>query len=402
MPTRVKGPLFIIRLILVVAFLGVSAASAVAGFIDAGNKYAWSEYAGWLNLRPSHGGVTVAADHLSGYAWHENIGWLKLGADTGGPYLNTTPTNWGVNRDAAGRLSGYAWSEGRGWINFNPTGGGVTIDPVTEVFDGYAWGENIGWLKLGADAGGPYLNTTPTNWGVNRDAAGRLSGYAWSEGRGWINYSPSGGGVRIDPVTGVFDGYAWGENIGWLSFGGLPGGAASYGVGLTSYPLHLVFDGTGSGAVSCASPAFSCNTNCTRTLLAGTPVTLTAAASRYCLSNGWQGCDTRGGADCNLLPDQERSAFVTFNKDTAHLVRIDGPTPVYFPTLQAAYDKADSGGVIQAWGLDLGEALVCGNGVRVIIAGGYDQQYLNRIDTTTLHSIIVRSGTVTVERILVK
>ena len=59
------------------------------GNIDTTNKYAWSENAGWLNFRPTNGGVTVHDTYLSGYAWAENIGWVKLGSGTG-PYANTT------------------------------------------------------------------------------------------------------------------------------------------------------------------------------------------------------------------------------------------------------------------------------------------------------------------------
>ncbi len=31
---------------------------------------------------------------------------------------------------------------------FNPTHGGVSIDPVSGVFEGHAWGENVGWIHF--------------------------------------------------------------------------------------------------------------------------------------------------------------------------------------------------------------------------------------------------------------
>ncbi|MBU0968818.1 MAG: PKD domain-containing protein [Proteobacteria bacterium] len=121
---------------------------AATGNISATNKYAWSETAGWANLRPSHGGVMISGSHLSGYTWLENIGWVKLGSDGGGPYANTDASNWGVNHDGAGHLSGYAWSETAGWINFNCSHSQVTIDLATGDFAGYAWGENIGYIHF--------------------------------------------------------------------------------------------------------------------------------------------------------------------------------------------------------------------------------------------------------------
>jgi len=122
------------------------------GTIDPNNKYAWAENAGWNNFASTHGGVTgiVAEEggYLSGYVWGENIGWLALGDETGGPYANTGPTDWGVNMNGAGCLSGYAWSESVGWINFNPTHSQASVDFVTGHFNGYAWGENIGWISF--------------------------------------------------------------------------------------------------------------------------------------------------------------------------------------------------------------------------------------------------------------
>jgi hypothetical protein len=122
-----------------------------ASNIDANQKYAWSTNAGWINFRPSHGGVTVYSDHLEGLAWAENIGWVQLGSHTSGgthSYANTSSTDWGVNNDGAGNLSGYARSLDGSWINFNPTHSQVTINMTTGEFDGYAWSENVGWIHF--------------------------------------------------------------------------------------------------------------------------------------------------------------------------------------------------------------------------------------------------------------
>ena len=106
-------------------------AQAAMGNIDPNDKYAWGTNVGWINFNPTHGGVTVYADHLEGYAWGENVGWIRMGTHTGGgsnTYGNTSATDYGVNRDGDGNLSGYAWGTNVGWINFNPTHSQVTID----------------------------------------------------------------------------------------------------------------------------------------------------------------------------------------------------------------------------------------------------------------------------------
>jgi hypothetical protein len=148
---RIRHPALVVGIAL--CLLGAARAGAGSN-IDPTDKYAWSTNAGWINFNPTHGGVTVYADHLEGYAWAENVGWIRLGAYTGGdPHHcdNTTKDNYGVNNDGSGNLSGYAWSTNVGWINFNPTHGGVTIDPTTGRLEGYAWSENVGWIHFKPD-----------------------------------------------------------------------------------------------------------------------------------------------------------------------------------------------------------------------------------------------------------
>ena len=149
MKTSIRGiATLLLVCILLCGLFAPKTAPANEGNIDTTNKYAWPENAGWLNFRPTNGGVTVNDTYLSGYAWAENVGWIKLGSGTG-PYNNTTNSNWGVNRDSnTGALSGYAWSENAGWVNFDSSNGQVTIDPSTGKFSGYAWAENVGWIHF--------------------------------------------------------------------------------------------------------------------------------------------------------------------------------------------------------------------------------------------------------------
>lgn len=122
------------------------------GNIDEASKNAWTENTGWVNAAPVNGGVTMwfngTSGYLTGTAWGENIGWIKLGGNSGGPYKNSSVTDWGVNLNSASNLTGYAWGENVGWIKFDPDNGGVTIDMTTGRLVGNAWGENIGWVSF--------------------------------------------------------------------------------------------------------------------------------------------------------------------------------------------------------------------------------------------------------------
>jgi len=151
--------------------------------VDPSGRYAWSEDAGWLNLRPSGGGVVVNYDggssFLSGHAWAENVGWIKMGAVGSGPYGNTSATNWGVNMDAAWRLLGYAWSENAGWLSFCTTHSRVTIDRETGAFAGYAWSENLGWLHVTNAAPGAYAVRCQVPLATNQVPQWWLWDYGW-------------------------------------------------------------------------------------------------------------------------------------------------------------------------------------------------------------------------------
>ena len=203
--------------------------------------YAWAENVGWINFAPPDGGVKAYDDHLEGYAWGENVGWIRLGSYEGGnshSYGNTAADNYGVNNDGTGNLSGYAWGASVGWISFNHTHVGATV--FDDHLEGYAWAENLGWIRLGSYEGGglhSYGNTSPADYGVNRDANGDLSGYAWGANVGWISFSPAH--VRVKIFDDHLEGYAWAENVGWIRLGSYEGGgsytyantsAADYGV----------------------------------------------------------------------------------------------------------------------------------------------------------------------------
>lgn len=207
-PKTIKVPLFILILLLFLFSV------ALAAPIDSAHRWAWSSNAGWINFRPTHGGVTVYDDHLEGYAWSENAGWIRLGTYTGGgshTYANDAPTTYGVNNDGAGNLSGYAWGTNIGWVNFNPSHSQVTIDPATGEFNGYAWSENIGWIHFNNTSGFVYKTALA---GSRVDTTDK---WAWSTNGGWINFNPANGGMLV--FIDHLEGDVWGENVGWIRLG---------------------------------------------------------------------------------------------------------------------------------------------------------------------------------------
>jgi len=212
----------VFRMLLAVVLVAFGQSTWAAGNIDPNNKYARSEDAGWINFRPTGGGVTVLGTGLKGYAWAENMGWIKLGSGSG-PYGNTGPSDWGVNVLIVGgttNLSGYAWGETCGWINFHPTHSQVTMDPATGQFTGYAWSESVGWIHF-QNASPAYTVNVSNEALPNIDTS---NSYAFAENAGWVNFNPVDGGVVV--TTAGLSGYAWAENVGWIQLGS---GRAPYG-----------------------------------------------------------------------------------------------------------------------------------------------------------------------------
>jgi hypothetical protein len=177
-------------------------------------------------------------------------------------------------------------------------------------------------------------------------------------------------------------------------------GAYEFHSGVTN--LNLSFAGNGSGSVVNTLPPFSCNSGCIQSLPDPTPLILSANPAEYSLFGGWSGCDSVNGNLCTLNLISDRTVVATFNRYTAHTARISGATPVYFPSLQGAYDSSTAGNEIEVWGIDLSENVVCGTAKDVTIRGGYDQPYLNRPGVTTLRSLAIGRGKVTVDGLVVK
>ena len=167
-----KFPFFTFILFLTVGFyLLNSAPLAVAGTIDATNKYAWGELTGWISFGATDGNVQVTDSALTGYAWSEKLGWISLNCSNTD---SCATVNYSVANDGNGNLTGYAWGEKTGWISFDPSYSQVVISPTTGVFSGYAWGEKVGWISFNcsnADFCATVDYSVQTNWVASGDMA---------------------------------------------------------------------------------------------------------------------------------------------------------------------------------------------------------------------------------------
>jgi hypothetical protein len=125
--------------------------SPAASTINSANKFAYGANLGWMDWRgDTNSGVVIGEYVCSGYIYAANVGWVNLGSGVpanGVRYQNNSPTDFGVNSDAAGNLRGYAYGANIGWVNFENTGA-PQVDLKTGRLFGYIYGANVGWISL--------------------------------------------------------------------------------------------------------------------------------------------------------------------------------------------------------------------------------------------------------------
>lgn len=181
-------------------------------------------------------------------------------------------------------------------------------------------------------------------------------------------------------------------------------GTSSFTFGIIGHSaLQVNFSGTGNGIITSTPPGIACNTVCAASFPTGEPITLHAAADQYSLFNGWTAGPCTGGGDCLLTLDTDMATTAEFTRDAAHQVYVPGDTPQYFSSIQTAYDNALTGTAIRIWAVDYTESVTCNRLVDVILDGGYDSGYVNRVGTTVINgALIITDGRVTASGIAVR
>jgi parallel beta-helix repeat protein len=217
-------------------------------------------------------------------------------------------------------------------------------------------------------AGQPTITATSNNWGSPSgpldDSDDRASG-------GW--YNPTGTGDRVSDRV-MYD--------PWL------------GKPLT---VTLTVQGSGKGTVTSDPAGIATNVSTTSTAYGyGDNLLLTAKADEYHLFSGWSGGCTNKTGNCAMTLTGDFAVTAAFDFDTLHAVRLNRPTPIYYPTLLEAYTNAANGDTIQAWATTYEEILNLNGNKRVTFSGGYDQGYTAVKGKTELKGKLTLGNGVTV------
>jgi len=134
----------------------------------------------------------------------------------------------------------------------------------------------------------------------------------------------------------------------------------------------------------------------------GTSVTITANEnSGYAFIN-WSGCDSAANNICVITMDDDKAATALF-VSCGDPVRIAGTNPVYFSSLQNAYDASQDGDNIHIQDAVFSEDIYIDRDITISLHGGFDCTYYNNSGITTLEgSMTISNGTVTIEGLVIE
>lgn len=161
--------------------------------------------------------------------------------------------------------------------------------------------------------------------------------------------------------------------------------------------LNLTLSGSGAGSVISTPAGIDCPaSSCSGQFAAGSTVTLTAVPNASSTLVGWIGCQSTDGTVCGAIMNVPREIRADFGLVKA---QVDG---VGYSTLLEAYIVAPSGAQILLLDGDLAESLTVEKSVT--LKGGYNATFsgLTGLFSNLTAPLVISSGTLTVDRIVVK
>jgi hypothetical protein len=178
----------------------------------------------------------------------------------------------------------------------------------------------------------------------------------------------------------------------------------SFTIAPATATLTITLSGTGGGSVNSAPAGIACTSDssadCSHPFTYGTPVTLIAAPDWKSIFSGW-GLPCGGTGSCRI--DMNGATEITATFTPNYKVRIPGPSPVDYASLQEAYDHANDGDVLRARTYSFAENLTLNRPITVTIGGGLADDYLGIGGVTELLGVLtMEKGTVTIDRLSIR
>jgi hypothetical protein len=128
----------------------------------------------------------------------------------------------------------------------------------------------------------------------------------------------------------------------------------------------------------------------------GTIVVLTATENNGYFFDVWTNCDSPSNNICTETMDANDSITANF-QPCYQPVRIEGTTPVYYLTIQSAYDAAIEGDTIQTRTVAFSDDLNTNRNISITLQGGYNCSYSAVTGNTVFNgTMTISDGVVTI------
>ncbi|MDO9309746.1 MAG: right-handed parallel beta-helix repeat-containing protein [Deltaproteobacteria bacterium] len=223
-----------------------------------------------------------------------------------------------------------------------------------------------------------------TNWGLTTDTPTQgitAQNNYWGSATGPTHATnPGGTGVKVS------------DGVDFSNF-------RNYFTSIGSYLLTVSVSGAGS--VYSSPDAISCDSGtCSAVFSQLQTVTLTAVPAWYS-TVGWTGC-TATDNNCSVNMDADKSVTATFTGNNN--VRLNSATPTLHSRIMDAYNAigVSGSGNIQAQVFTFLESPVFGNPVSVLLEGGRSASFDPTSGYSTVGTLSILKGSVTISNIVIK
>lgn len=221
---------------------------------------------------------------------------------------------------------------------------------------------------------------------------------------GYNNYDV--GNNTSVPVVGLTPGLAYFYRVRAYNDGGSSIDSNVITTATASALLTVTITGSGGGSVHSDTGGIACingsSNNCSASYDGGIQVTLTATADASSILSGWTGAPCSGSNVCVVALDSAQNVSAAF--DITPPVRIfNAVTPLPFDSLQAAYNAANDGDLVQLREGALIGDLTADRPISISIVGGYDAAYTQvSLDTQLQGILTLKQGTVRIQNVKLK
>lgn len=217
-------------------------------------------------------------------------------------------------------------------------------------------------------------------------------------------------GTNGATVTGVSAGTCTiaADQAGNAIYAAAPQVTKSFAVTSGTANLTVSILGTGGGSVSSTTPdpvgAINCangsSTGCSYVFTNGASVMLYATPDWKSSFTGW-GLPCGGSGSCLISLNGDSGVLATFT--AVSRVKISGPTPTLYASLQDAYDHAIDGDALMILVYTFTENLNLDKAITVYFSGGMASDYLGVTDYTTLKgSLTIDQGMAVIDRLIIE